>query len=62
MGVGAERRPLQAERRRWSRDRVAVTVLGRRNNFYKSLEKKVSGFLINQYHWSTVGRTIRKGL
>ena len=32
-----------------------MTVPGRRNNFYKSLEKKVLGLLINQYHWSTLG-------
>lgn len=34
---------------------MAVTVPGRRNNFHKNLEKKVSEFLISQCHWPTLG-------
>lgn len=36
---------LQDEGRAWAGDRVAVTSPGRRNNFCKSLERKVSEFL-----------------
>lgn len=35
---------LQDEGRAWAGDRVAVTSPGRRNNFCKSLERKVSEF------------------
>lgn len=46
---------FQNEGRGWTGHGEAVTIPGRRNNFYKSLEKEVSEFSESQCQRSTVG-------